>query len=207
MGGCIHRTDGRAETRREQILDAAMDCFCAHGFHGASIARISQAAQMSVGHIYHYFENKEAIIAAIVDRDLQRTIELADSLANADNPLEAMIDTIELGVEEHLGCKASALNVEILAEAARNPKIAAMVLHSDEKAREAFKGATRAVLKKNHIHKTEAEIAAIIDLMGAIFNGLTIRGLGNPHINRKQMVRLVRSVVLHMLGNPAPSSD
>lgn len=52
----------RLNTRRAQILAAATDCFRELGFHGASIAKISQASGMSPGHIYHYFENKEAII-------------------------------------------------------------------------------------------------------------------------------------------------
>lgn len=206
MVNCIHRDDTLAETRREQILEAAMDCFCSDGFHGASISKISKTAQMSVGHIYHYFENKEAIIAAIVDRDLQRAIAIADDLTNAENPLEAMIEAIDRGVEEHLDCKASALNLEILAEAARNPKIAAMVLESDEKARTAFKCATRAVLKKNREEINDSEIATIVDLMGAIFNGLTLRGISNPNIDRKRMVRLVHRVIRYMLGAPVNAS-
>lgn len=207
MVSCIHRADGRAQTRREQILEAAMECFCLYGFHSTSIAKISKAAQMSVGHIYHYFESKEAIIAAIVDRDLQRTLELAGTLTNADNPLEAMIRAIDLGVAEHLECKASALNLEILAEAARNPKIAAMVRDSDQKARIAFKDATHAVLKKNHVHKSEAEIISIVELMGAIFNGLTIRGRRNPDIDREHMVRLVHNVICFMVEAPRGSID
>ena len=47
------------EARREQILDAACDCVRRAGFHGASMAEIAQAAGVSVGQIYRYFENKE----------------------------------------------------------------------------------------------------------------------------------------------------
>jgi len=58
------------EARRQQILDAACDCVRQAGFHGASMAEIAKAAGLSVGQIYRYFENKEAIIAAIVAQDL-----------------------------------------------------------------------------------------------------------------------------------------
>ena len=207
MVNCFQRGDTRAETRREQILDAAMDCFSTDGFHGASIAKISKAAQMSVGHIYHYFENKEAIIAAIVDRDLQRVLEIATDLINAENPLETMIDTIDRSVAVHLHCEQEALNLEILAEAARNPKIAAMVRDADEKARASFMCATRAVLEKNRVHKSDIEIATIVDLMGAIFNGLTIRSISNPHIDRDHMVRLVNGVIRYMVEAPSDSTN
>jgi TetR/AcrR family transcriptional regulator, repressor for uid operon len=49
-----------AEARREQVLDAAAHCFRRHGYHGASMAEIAGAAAMSPGHIYHYFQSKEA---------------------------------------------------------------------------------------------------------------------------------------------------
>jgi AcrR family transcriptional regulator len=64
----------RAAQRRHQVLDAAAICFRNHGFHGASMAQISKTAGMSPGHIYHYFDNKEAIIAAIVERDMEEMI-------------------------------------------------------------------------------------------------------------------------------------
>ena len=51
--------------RRSQILDAALVCFAKHGFHQASMHDISAEAGISVGLIYRYFENKEAVIAAI----------------------------------------------------------------------------------------------------------------------------------------------
>ncbi len=37
----------RAKGRREQILDAASECFAREGFHGASISRISKLSGMS----------------------------------------------------------------------------------------------------------------------------------------------------------------
>ena len=64
-------SDHRIETapdRREQILKAAMVCFAKRGFHQASMHDISAEAGISVGLIYRYFENKEAVISAMADR-------------------------------------------------------------------------------------------------------------------------------------------
>ena len=61
----------RAEAQRERILNAALKCFVESGFHAASIASIAEAAQMSASLMYRYFENKNAIVLAIIERQLE----------------------------------------------------------------------------------------------------------------------------------------
>ncbi|HNF78311.1 MAG TPA: helix-turn-helix domain-containing protein, partial [Thauera aminoaromatica] len=98
-----HTTEAsRATARRQQILAAAAQCFREHGFHGASIARISKIAGMSAGHIYHYFENKEAIIAAIVAQDLETLLTLTAELRAACNVRHALIERAAEGVLDQL---------------------------------------------------------------------------------------------------------
>ncbi len=199
------RSDSKLENRREQILDAATDCFREYGFHGTSISNISKAANMSVGHIYHYFENKEAIIAAIVDRNLERELGVAADLSKADKPLEAMLALIERALEEHLNPKCSALQLEVMAEATRNDKVAEMLLESTDKARKGFSFAIRETMRKNNIQKSDKEIENIIEFLGAIFNGLTLQGVRNPHIDRDRFVPLLNDVICFVIGANPPA--
>jgi len=39
---------------------------------------------MSVGHIYHYFESKDAIVEAIVDKDIEEAPGTLDDFSGAD---------------------------------------------------------------------------------------------------------------------------
>src|SRR3954463_12706981 len=55
--------------RQAEILAAAQRCFVRSGFHGASMQDICTEAGMSPGNLYRYFPSKEAIIAAIAERD------------------------------------------------------------------------------------------------------------------------------------------
>ena len=107
----------RADVRRSQIRTAAADCFRQHGFHGTSIAQISKTAGMSTGHIYHYFENKEAIIADIVAQDLERLLTLTAELRAASDAKAAMIERAIEGVRENLDPGTAGLQLEIVAEA------------------------------------------------------------------------------------------
>src|ERR1700710_1816804 len=86
---------GRTVARCRQVLDAASVCFADEGFHGTSMARLAKAAGMSVGHIYHYFDSKEAIIAAIVQRELVRQLEFFGELRQEDDVVQALIDRAE----------------------------------------------------------------------------------------------------------------
>lgn len=56
------------ETFREAILNAAADVFGRVGYRTAKIADIAKVAGVATGTLYNYFENKEAVFAAIVER-------------------------------------------------------------------------------------------------------------------------------------------
>jgi AcrR family transcriptional regulator len=61
------RTPKTVEDRREQILDAAMRAFARKGFTRATNKDIAQEAGITPGLIYHYFENKEAVLKAMIE--------------------------------------------------------------------------------------------------------------------------------------------
>lgn len=51
---------------RELILKSALDEFFLHGFNDASMRKISQNANMTVGNLYHYYKDKEDLFSALV---------------------------------------------------------------------------------------------------------------------------------------------
>ncbi|WP_082953041.1 TetR/AcrR family transcriptional regulator [Mycobacterium sp. 852002-10029_SCH5224772] len=68
--GAARRTPSQERSRAlvERILDAAQGVLIAHGYDGASTNRIAAAAGVSPGSLYQYFPNKDAIVAAVIDR-------------------------------------------------------------------------------------------------------------------------------------------
>jgi AcrR family transcriptional regulator len=61
-------------TTRERIVEEAMGLFSEHGYAATSIAKIEAAAGLSpgAGGLYHHFKNKEAVLAAGIERQLAR---------------------------------------------------------------------------------------------------------------------------------------
>src|SRR5438045_8555229 len=76
--------------RRVQILDAALVCFGQRGFHQTSMHDISAEAGISVGLIYRYFANKEAVISAMADRHKSEIQEVLERARQAPKLLESL---------------------------------------------------------------------------------------------------------------------
>ena len=60
----------RPEERPSQILDAALEVFESRGLAGARLEEIAEAAGISKGTIYLYFESKEALFRGVVERTI-----------------------------------------------------------------------------------------------------------------------------------------
>ena len=129
-GSCIAMPGnraGRADARREKVIDAARVAFAKNGFHATGIAQIAQASGVLVGQIYRDFANKEAIVAVIVARDLEDFLSQAGLCAagQAGDP-RAVRDWIA----RFVACEqpeTGRLIAEIMAEASRNDRIAEIV--------------------------------------------------------------------------------
>lgn len=60
---------------REQILDATDACLQELGYDGTTIRRIAKQLDCAVGSIYRYFDDKRALLAAVVQRRFEPVTE------------------------------------------------------------------------------------------------------------------------------------
>jgi len=121
----------RAGAQRERILCAAQRCFIDSGFHAASMASIADTAQMSAGLMYRYFENKSAIVLAIIERQLQEGRTQIAQLRSSSELADALLDVFTRWQARDPGVVNAALFLEMSAEATRDPQIAAALRRSD----------------------------------------------------------------------------
>ncbi len=113
--------------RRSQILDAALICFAKRGFHQTSMHDISAEAGISVGLIYRYFENKEAVISAMADRHKKEIGEVLERARQAPTLLESLEILFTAHCCENEPRLVSAFVVDLYAEASRNAHVANLV--------------------------------------------------------------------------------
>ena len=115
------------QDRRSQILNAALVCFAKHGFHQTSMHDISAEAGISVGLIYRYFENKEAVISAMAARHKEEIQEMLERARRAPTLFESLEILFTAHCCENQPRVISAFVVDLYAEASRNSHIAHLV--------------------------------------------------------------------------------
>ncbi|MBA5639402.1 TetR/AcrR family transcriptional regulator [Duganella sp. LX20W] len=187
-----HTDPERAQSRRRQVLDAAATCFSRSGFHGASMAEISKAAGMSAGHIYNYFDGKDAIIAAFVEEEVERVALLLRDLEQKDDPLQAIVDESDNSVDEHMAPEFWKLKLEIFAEASRNPKVAAVLVDADRRMRTQFRAIVKAGRERHGLDADDVTIDGRLEATVALFQGLALRALHYPELDKAALKRAYR---------------
>lgn len=70
----------RGKRRVEAILDAAAAEFADAGFDGATVDAIAERAQSSIGSVYQFFGNKEALYQAVAEEALTRSRRLFEEI-------------------------------------------------------------------------------------------------------------------------------
>lgn len=192
----------RADIRRNQVLTAATECFRNQGFHSTSMSQISKASGMSVGHIYHYFENKEAIIEAIVENDLLKILNIPDRIEQnraGGDIFDALVADVENSAADTFYDPDAPLLLEVVAEAARNPKIATIIRRAEATAMESIKNYFRKGLVQRQVNISEEALDTACNLLASIFEGFTIRLIRNPDLSLKRTIPMLRRTIGYIL--------
>lgn len=181
------------EARQQQILEAAIACVLRHGFHGASMSEIAKQAQMSVGIIYRHFENKEAIIEAIVALDIaELRTDVAESLLRAETgDRETSLDEAIVFISRQHERRRSALALEIYAEAARNPKVEAIVRRSAAIEHDLILTLVKITASPD---LSPVELDARADMLRIIADGMTVRSLYTTDTDHTALARVLKPV-------------
>ncbi|GHV37054.1 TetR family transcriptional regulator [Synergistales bacterium] len=76
----IVRQERLDDAKRERLIEAAIEEFAERGFDAASYNRIIEKSGLSKGSVYYYFENKDSLIATVLDEVCKRFQEVFKSL-------------------------------------------------------------------------------------------------------------------------------
>ncbi len=85
------------ETTSGRIWDAAIELFCARGYHATSMRDIAERAGVQTGSLYHHFDAKEALLeevmSAFMNELRSRVLEALSRAASPADRLSAAVST------------------------------------------------------------------------------------------------------------------
>ncbi|TDQ84073.1 TetR family transcriptional regulator [Dongia mobilis] len=136
----MSRHQANRAVRRQNLIEAANAVMAARGFRGAGIAEIAAAAGIAPANLYRYFATKEDLVLAIV---MAQRAEIGRCLAEARQGARGARDALRRFMtamtRAAIEPRMRAMWLEILAEAARNPRIAQMLAADDAVLAAAFR--------------------------------------------------------------------
>jgi AcrR family transcriptional regulator len=113
--------------RREEILEAAVDEFGEHGYHGASTEGIARRAGISQPYVFRLFGTKQELFKAVVARCFRETLEMFQRAAEGKRGAEAL-DAMGEAYVERLATDRKRLLLQMQSYAAcDDPEICAEV--------------------------------------------------------------------------------
>lgn len=185
----------RVEAQRERILLSAQSCFIEIGLNSTSVANIAEAAEMSPGLIYRYFESKAEITRAVVQRQLALTLARFETEHDATGIAQRLTDAFARPYDPLLDELHPILLLEVTAEAARDPVIAQAFRDYEEALRGYFhRGLSRSKEEGGFGLSDDlaAERGLIIELL---YQGLKMRQVHSPDLDKTLLFRALSTVV------------
>jgi AcrR family transcriptional regulator len=111
--------------RKEAILAAALDEFCARGFAAARLDDVARRAGVAKGTIYLHFRDKEMLFQELVRSELSPVVSALELAQVSDLPLcSAAEGLVNLFAREIFGTRRKDVLRLIITEGARFPQLA-----------------------------------------------------------------------------------
>jgi len=187
--------------RREQIVEAATRVCAEKGFRRATTREVALAAGVSEGTIYNYFEDKDALLLAILDR-------LNETERRAADFEEGMATDLRTFLEQYLRRRMSLIweNREVfrvvLSETLVNADLRERYLqHVVDPTMSIAEKNFRSRMEQGEVQETEAPLAMRF-VAGAVLGVLVLGLLGDEEINSRsdEVPDVLAGLLIHGLG-------
>jgi AcrR family transcriptional regulator len=198
------RRERRIAARRSAILEAAARLFAERGFHRTTTRDIAEAADVSEGTLYNYFENKDELLMGIMAQ-LEETQQVATRMAGSFPSDAREFLEFLLHYRKEIMDKNGSMLQSVLSEILVNPELrqryyqellvpSISIMQSDLCAR----------IERGQIRKVDASMVARF-LIGLTTGLFVLQVLGDPQISFywDDLSETITSIIFDGLDNQA----
>ena len=94
------RKERERERKTQELLEVAGEIFALRGFHGASMEEIAKAAEYATGALYRYFESKEVLYTAVLEKKMEELLAyIREQVNSITDPVEALRRSVRAQLE------------------------------------------------------------------------------------------------------------
>jgi AcrR family transcriptional regulator len=189
---------GQDPLKRGQIVEGAKRVFMRLGFDAASINEVCREAGVSKGTIYVYFENKEDLLGAIVELEIQRfAFELKAILADSEK-VEDWLYRFGMDFATHI-TSPQTINVmrTLIGVNTRMPKLCSRYFHSLANARSVIEDFIKRHVALGDLSVEDTALAAchFIELVSGTFVKARLIGDLDDVPSRDELDHVVHSAI------------
>lgn len=124
--------DNISAEKRKRIIDAATGEFALHGFENANMNTIAKKADVSVGSLYKYFENKQDLFLTVIQYSIKRMDDLLSVLAVSREDILVKVERIIREIQSSSKESATLIKLYNGMTAENNPRFAAQFAYEME---------------------------------------------------------------------------
>lgn len=183
--------------RREQILDAAFRVAARDRLDGLTVRRVAKEANLSSGLVFFYFKTKDALLVALLEWLLDRTIVMRtdEGVLSLPTPRERFLARLRKAVES---VDRERVQVELFFDfwvmGTRHPEVREKLRSALDRYREVFRPLLVEVLRHDSIPGVTAESLAAVCV--SFVEGCAVQAIMDPdHFDVESFMACVEALI------------
>ncbi len=163
----------KSEAMRARVCEAAVGQLSREGFHGASIIKVARRAGVSQGALQHHYPSKDALITALADYLLTRSVRwFSRARLELSVSPDAFAEIVRRSWREQFKSEDFAALLEILVASRTDENLRRRITPALARWREAIDAELAELLPATT--RSAAELDAILSISRAMMTGLLV---------------------------------
>jgi AcrR family transcriptional regulator len=186
----------RSRARVDAILDAADAVFLEKGYAATTTNHVAARAGTSIGSLYRFFPDKEAILVALAERYGARMRAIAVTVTAPDTRGQTLASRVGTGIDSFNAFLVASPGFRTLIDEARNPALRAG-RRSHEAAMAALMGASQSRMTPE---MPPEELETVVEVTQVVLGALQALSVSRDEAFRAQVVAEAKRMVTGYLA-------